>query len=130
MKVGLPLFCDGLLVFSAGFFVQDLQVDVEAFRFQALHGTVVDWQPVAILVRFEWASKDCVRVAVVCHHEVLIVAAASDREPSCVIGENLTNVAHLDVNFQRFLVGERRLWVNIWESDYRCIQQRRFSWLG
>ena len=45
----------------------------------------------------------------VSHYDILIVTAASDGEPSCVIDKKLADVAHLGVNFQRFLVGERRL---------------------
>ena len=117
MKFGFPFLGDGLLVIGAGFVIQDLEVDGEASRFQALHDAVVSWDAVVVLARFEWASEDRIGVAVVGDHDVLVVAATPDGEAAGVVGEELADMADLNMKFRRLFVWKWWFWVDRWESD-------------
>ena len=117
LKFGFPFLGDRLFVLDAGFVIQDLEVDGEASRFQALHDAVVSWDAVVVLARFEWASEDRIGVAVVGDHDVLVVAATPDGEAAGVVGEEPADMADLNMKFRRLFVWKWWFWVDRWESD-------------
>ena len=68
----VPGICDGGLVCSACFIVQDLGGDINAVVLQAFHDFVVHWYMVLVMLHLEWLDQDAVGTNMIPQHYVLI----------------------------------------------------------
>ena len=73
-----------------------------AAGFETLHDGIVCLNSVFILAGFEHGIKDCVGVAMLSDHDVLVAAARSDGESAAVVREELADGFVADVNFASF----------------------------
>ena len=80
-----PLFNDDALVFSAGLVVHDVEVDLVAALLETLHNGVVCGNTMIVATGAERGLENCVGVAVVYNHDVLISTARLDGELATVI---------------------------------------------
>ena len=99
MVGAVPVLLDDAAVFCAGFVVKHLGGDGMTQRFEKLHDGDVSSNAVFIIASLEGGLEDGVGVAVLGDHDVLIVTAGTDREPTSVVGVELSNWLHADVDF-------------------------------
>ena len=115
----VPVLLNDTTVFRTGFVVQHLGGDGVPERFETVHDGVVGGDAVLVFTSLEGGLEDGVGIAVVGNHDVLVAAAGADREPAGVVGVELFDGLHTDVDFARR--GGRRCW-----RRGRC----RREWLG
>ena len=72
-----------------------------ATGFESFHDGVVSFNSVLVFAGLERCVQDGVSVAVVSNHDVLVAAAGADREPAGVVGVELFDGLHTDVDFAR-----------------------------
>ena len=94
-----PVLLDDASVFGAGFVVEDLGGDGMPTHLEAVHDGIVGGNAVFVLTRLEGGLEDCVGVAVVGDHDVLVAAAGANGEATCVVGVELLDGFHPDVDF-------------------------------
>ncbi len=85
----LPLVHNGGLEFCAGFFVEDLEINIMTTVGEAAHDGVVGGQSVFVGPVNIRGAKDCVAAAVEGDGDVLVAAASPDGESPGVIGVEL-----------------------------------------
>jgi len=94
-----PVLLYDASVFGAGFVVEDLGGDGVPAHLEAVHDGIVGGNAVFVLARLEGGLEDCVGVAVVGDHDVLVVAAGANGEATRVVGVELLDGFHPDVDF-------------------------------
>ena len=95
----VPVILDDASVFCTGFVVKHLGGDGMSERFETSHDGVVGSNAVFVLASPEDGLEDGVGVAVVGDHDVLITTAGSDGEQASLIGVELFDGLHTDVDF-------------------------------
>ena len=82
---GLPLFRDNVPEISAAFVIHDVVVNPEAASPEALHYGVQRRDVMLVAAGGERVLKDCVGVAVLCSHDILIATTRLDEKMSTIV---------------------------------------------
>ena len=80
-----PLLSYSTFVLCTGLIVEGLEVNEYAILAQTSHDGLVSLQAMLVLVSLEWDYQNCVRVAIIGNHEILVAALRLDRLASRVI---------------------------------------------
>ena len=81
-----------------------------------------------VLACLEGTREDNVGVAVIRYHDVLVTAAAPNREASRIVGIKPADVVNVDVELTRIFLWEQRLWFNKRQRDGDRSRQGRRRW--
>ena len=106
LKGAVPILGDCPTILGTCFVVQNLVVNSVPIGFEALHNAMISWKSMAVMTRLKGLDKNCIRVAVVSEHDVLITTARSYREATHVVSIQLADGLCPDEDF----IGWRRSW--------------------
>ena len=74
-----------MFVLCTGLIVEDLEVNEHPILAQASHDGIVRLQAMLVLEILERGNQNCVGIAMINNHEILVAALRLDRLASCVI---------------------------------------------
>ena len=99
MVVTQPLFSDDTKICSAGFIVENLEVDPVATSLEVVHNRVVVRDEMTITLILEGFYVDGVAAAVVGDHDLLIPTTRAYEETTHIISVYFADVGYLEVHF-------------------------------
>ncbi len=91
LESGVSFEGDRFFIGSAGFVIQDLEINRETPGSQMHHNGVVCCNAVAVALGFEGLLENEVAISVEGNHDVLVAGACSDGEAAIVVGEELAD---------------------------------------
>ncbi len=89
LEGGVPFEGDRFFIGSAGFVIQDLEINRETPGCQTHHNGVICCNAVVVALGFEGLLENEVVIGVEGNHDELVAGACSDREVASVVGEEL-----------------------------------------
>ncbi len=89
LESSIPLEGDCFFIGSAGFDIQDLEINREPPGRQTRHNGVISCNVVAVTLGFEGLLENEVVIGVEGNHDVLVAGACSDGKEASVVGEEL-----------------------------------------
>ena len=97
LLVTRPFFSDDMKMVSAGFIINNLEVDPVAALLEVVHNIFVGRYSMAVALRLGVFDVDGIDVAVVVDHDVLIPTAILDGKMAHIISVELSNTGDLNV---------------------------------
>jgi hypothetical protein len=92
------IFCNGLEESAACFIVKDMRVWGCVSTFEVVEEDVVRRDAVGIGLRLERLDQYCIRFTMEYHHNILVSTVCSRRESACVIGEDVVDEDHVNID--------------------------------
>ena len=85
LVIDTSLLSFSTFVLCTGLIVEDLEVDEHTIIVKESHDGLVSLHAMLVLTNIERGYKNCVRIAMLGNHEVLVATSRLDRVPSRVI---------------------------------------------